>query len=334
MNIPTFLPDNGTIGLVAPSFGASKEPYTTRLKAAIKRFEEKGYQIKVFGDVFGYKNGASDTKENRAKYFMEAYKDKSIDVIWSVSGGHLMVEILPLIDFEELKKYPKKLYIGYSDNTNLTVPLLTHLDMLSIYSYNFPTFGLRELDETILNSLKLVKGKQITQYASKLHESRNLVEKDPLDPFNLTEPTKWINLYKDDVTIKGRLIGGVMDILIHHLGTPYDKVNDFIEKYKDDGIVWYLEAYDMDIFALKRALWQMREAGWFKYAKGFLFGRHVKESSFLEIDEASVYQDILGNIPTIINMDIGHIKPMMTLINGALVTVVNNKKESKLIQKW
>lgn len=334
MNIPAFLPDNGTIGLIAPSFGASKEPYPVRLKAAIKKFKEKGYKIKIFGDVFGYKLGASDTKENRAKYFVDAYKDKNVDIIWSVGGGELMIEILPLIDFEELKKYPKKLYIGYSDNTNLTVSLLTHLDMLTVYGYNFPTFGLNELDESIVNTLKLVKGNQITQYASKFHQAKDLPERGSLDPYILTEPTKWINLYEKDVKINGRLIGGVMEILLHHLGTPYDKVTNFIEKYKDDGIVWYLEACEMDIFAIKRTLWQMREAGWFKYAKGFLFGRHVKETSFLDLNEANVYKDILGEVPTIMNMDIGHVKPMMTLINGSLVTVINNEKESKLIQKW
>jgi muramoyltetrapeptide carboxypeptidase LdcA involved in peptidoglycan recycling len=334
LNIPTFLPDNGTIGLVAPSFGANKEPYTTRMKAAIKKFKEKGYKLKIFGDIFGYKMGASDKKESRAKHFIDAYKDKEVDVIWSVGGGELMIEILPFINFEELKKYPKKLYIGYSDNTNLTVPLLTHLEMLTVYDYNFPTFGLNELDESVINTLKLVKGNKIIQYASKFHEPRELKEKRPLDPFTLTEPTKWINLYEKDTKIEGRLIGGVMDILLHHLGTPYDKVHDFIEKYKHDGIVWYLEAFDMDIFAIKRTLWQMREAGWFKYAKGFLFGRHVKETSFLDLNETNVYKDILGNVPIIMNMDIGHVKPMMTLINGSLVTVVNNEKESKLIQEW
>ena len=245
MNIPTFLPDSGTIGLVAPSFGANKEPYTTRMKAAIKKFKEKGYKLKIFGDIFGYKMGASDKKESRAKHFIDAYKDKEVDIIWSVGGGELMIEILPFINFEELKKYPKKLYIGYSDNTNLTIPLLTHLEMLTVYGYNFPTFGLNELDESVINTLKLVKGNKIIQYASKFHEPRELKEKRPLDPFTLTEPTKWINLYEKDTKIEGRLIGGVMDILLHHLGTPYDKVHDFIEKYKHDGIVWYLEAFDM-----------------------------------------------------------------------------------------
>jgi len=35
---------------------------------------------------------------------MDAYTDKDVNAIFSVSGGEMMFEILPLIDFEELKK--------------------------------------------------------------------------------------------------------------------------------------------------------------------------------------------------------------------------------------
>lgn len=334
MDIPKFLPKNGTIGLVAPSFGANIEPYHTRLKAAIKRFEAAGYHIKIFGDIFGYDKGASEDKTKRAKHFMDAYMDQTVDVVWSVGGGELMVEILPLIDFELLSTYPKKLFIGFSDNTNLTIPLLTHLDVLTVYGHNFPSFGMTELDESLINALKIIQGEPIKQYAFKFHEPRALEETNPLASYTLTEPSKWVNIDDDEVIIEGRLIGGVIDILKLHLGTPYDRVKDFIETYKDDGIVWYLESFDMDVFALKRALWQMKQAGWFKYTNGFLFGRHMKNLSFLDLDEYNIYKDILGDIPIIMHMDIGHINPMMTLVNGALVKVINNKDESSLIQKW
>lgn len=333
MKIPRFLPENGTIGLIAPSFGANIEPYKTRLVAAIKRFESEGYQIKLFGDVFGYYLGASEDKIKRAKHFMDAYLDKTVDVIWSIGGGELMVEILPFIDFERLKQAKEKLFIGFSDNTNLTMTLLTHLNMLTIYGPNFPTFGMSILDETLVNALNIIKGQPITQRASLFHEPRELEEKEPLAAYSLTEPTKWIGS-DESLCIEGRLMGGVMDVLLLHLGTPYDKVNDYIETHKVEGIVWYLESFDMDIFALKRALWQMKEAGWFQHCNGVLFGRHVKPLSFLDLDEYNIYKDILGDKPFIMHMDIGHINPMMTLVNGARVKVIHNQHESKLIQKW
>ncbi len=64
-----------------------------------------------------------------------------------------------------------------------------------------------------------------------------------------------------------------MDCLVNLLGTRFDKTQDFLEKYKEDGIIWFLEACDLNVFAIRRAMWQMEEAGWFQYVKGFLIGR-------------------------------------------------------------
>lgn len=332
MKIPKFLPKNGTIGLVAPSFGANIEPYTTRLKAAIQTMTGLGYKIKPFGDIFGYFKGASEDKRLRANHFMDAYKDPNVDVIWSVGGGEMMVEILPYIDFEHLKSFPPKLFIGYSDNTNLTLTLTTKLDMYSVYAENFTSFGMKVLDPFLVNTLKIVSGDFVEQQASKFHEPKLLEDKEPLSSYTLSEPTKWINVNKEEIHLTGRLIGGVMDVLLLHLGTPYDAVSQFLKKYKDEGIIWYLEAFSLDVFAFKRALWQLKEAGWFKYSKGFLFGRHLNTNPILDIDQYNAATDILGKeIPMIMEMDIGHINPMMTLINGAKVTVVNTALESKLI---
>ena len=45
MRYPEFIKENGTIGLVAPSFGCSFEPYKSCMDAAIKRFQGMGYTI-------------------------------------------------------------------------------------------------------------------------------------------------------------------------------------------------------------------------------------------------------------------------------------------------
>ena len=44
MRYPKFLPKNGTIGFVAPSFGCASEPYRTAFENAQKIFKEKGYE--------------------------------------------------------------------------------------------------------------------------------------------------------------------------------------------------------------------------------------------------------------------------------------------------
>ena len=56
-------------------------------------------------------------------------------------------------------------------------------------------------------------------------------------------------------------------------GTEFDKTVEFVEKYKEDGIIWFLEACELNVFSIRRAVWQLDHAGWFKYTKGFLIGR-------------------------------------------------------------
>ena len=45
-----------------------------------------------------------------------------------------------------------------------------------------------------------------------------------------------------DISFTGRLLGGCMDCLVNLLGTRYDKVTEFTQRYRDDGIIWFLEA--------------------------------------------------------------------------------------------
>ena len=65
-------------------------------------------------------------------------------------------------------------------------------------------------------------------------------EREPLAPYSLIEKTKWINLFgEENLTLKGRVIGGCLEVLVSLVGTPYDNVKNFIKKYKDDNIIWF-----------------------------------------------------------------------------------------------
>lgn len=134
----------------------------------------------------------------------------------------------------------------------------------------------------------------------------------------------------DSVSFKGRLIGGCMDCLTNLVGTRFDKVEAFLEKYKEDGFVWFLESCDLNVFSMRRAMWQMYEAGWFKYSKGFIIGRplHFKEE-MMGLDQYNAITETVEklNIPVIMDCDLGHLPPAMPIICGSManVTFKNNK---------
>ena len=122
-----------------------------------------------------------------------------------------------------------------------------------------------------------------------------------------------------------------MDSLSDIFGTRFDKTLSFIEKYKEEGIIWYFDVCELTSEALIHALWKFREAGWFKYTKCILFSRIIKEESFYGISFSEAIREILGeeDIQIAIDCDFGHVSPRMTMINGSIanIKIENGKGE-------
>ncbi len=122
----------------------------------------------------------------------------------------------------------------------------------------------------------------------------------------------------------GRLLGGCMDILTCLCGTRFDHVKEFNERYAKDGVIWFLEACDLNTLSMHRALWQLENAGWFDHAAGFLIGRpyHFNEP-FFGLDQYDAVLEICRRhqVPVIMDADIGHLPPSMPLVVGSLADV-------------
>ena len=64
MRYPKFLPENGTIGFVAPSFGCATEPYYTAFLNAQKKFQKMGYGLDLGPNCYVAKGiGISNTPQ-------------------------------------------------------------------------------------------------------------------------------------------------------------------------------------------------------------------------------------------------------------------------------
>lgn len=109
---------------------------------------------------------------------------------------------------------------------------------------------------------------------------------------------------------------------INLVGTRFDKTKEFVHKYKEVGILWYLESFSLDSDSLTRGLWQLKEAGWFDTAKGFVFGRPCMFESFTDHTYVEAVEVILSelHVPIVFDADIGHKSPQFTIVNGALGT--------------
>ena len=113
-------------------------------------------------------------------------------------------------------------------------------------------------------------------------------------------------------------------MLVMLCGTKYDRVTDFAEAYRDDGLIWFLEACDLNVFGIRRAIWQLQNAGWFRYVKGFLIGRPwAGQEDLMGLDHIRAATELLAEyrVPILLDVDIGHLPPMIPLISGSMAEV-------------
>ncbi len=336
MRYPEFLKESGTIGLIAPSLGVSDYPYEERYHNAVKKFSEKGYKIKECKHLYGIKHARSTSAKIRAKEFMQMYLDDEVDFIISVAGGLFMREILPYVNFNKLRKANPKYVMGMSDNTNLTftLPLLT--DTASIYGFNFGSFGMEDWDASLLESYEVITGNRLKQHSYSLYEGENPfaeeTEGHALDSYYLTEKVVIKSVSGNDEQFKGRLIGGCLDCLVTLCGTPYGDVANFLDKYQEDGFIWFLESYDLNALSVTRALWQLKNAGWFKNCKGIMFGRPIHPEDVFGVSYLEAIKKTIGdlNVPIIYGCDFGHIPPSWTMIAGSYATVTKKGEEAEI----
>ncbi len=346
MQYPDFLKKGETIGFPAPSFGCAIEPYISSFASAKKRFAEMGYLTEDGPNAHALEGvGISSTPEKCAKEFVDMYDSGSNQALISCGGGELMCEILPFLNFERVKESKPKWFMGYSDNTNLTFLLNTICDTASIYAPCVSSFGMETWHPAICDAFDVLTGSNrilsendgttsITIHNYDGWEIESLKDEEhPCVPYNITE--KFEPTAVNGNKAEGRLIGGCLDCLSNLVGTKFDRVKEFCEKYSDDGILWFLESCDLNVFDMRRSLWNLREAGWFDTAKGFMIGRpmHFDEPMF-NLDRISAVTEMLKcfDVPIFLDLDIGHLPPMMPIVSGSYgeISLENSDVELKM----
>ena len=323
MIYPKFIKEQGTIGVTAPSRGITDELDLIRLENAKKKLSEKGYKVVETKNVRTDNLGRSSSGKDRAKQLECLYLDEDVDVVISASGGDFIMEMIPYLDYDVIKNNPKW-FQGYSDPTWLTYTITTNLDIATIYSHNFKSFGMDPWHESLQNNIELLKGNLAKQQSFEKYELERLDKHTGLESYNLTEKVEWkIITGENKVTLKGRMIGGCLDVINEIYGTSYDKTLEFLERYQNDGIIWYFENFSLTSEDLTRVLWKLNDKGYFKYTKGIIFGRSLNYQSFYGLSFEETIKTSLKSlkVPIITEVDFGHVSLRITIINGAIANI-------------
>ena len=333
---PESVKENSTIGITAISSAANLE----KIDKAEEKLKNIGYKIKETENVRTKCKLVSSSGKKRAKEFMKLWEDKEVSHIISARGGEFSMEMVPYLHEykKELNSLKPKWMQGFSDTSLINFYLTTNYNVATVHAQNLGDYAMKDYHKSLVDTLEIVKLKENSEYVQNSFEK--YAERQDTDDVEAEYKLIYDNKYKrldksENVKVSGRLIGGCIDAIKTILGTPYDNVNNFCNQFKD-GMIWYLENCEMTVTDLYRSLWQMREAGWFNNVNAFLIGRTFSHSPIEDFTYLDAINESLGkfNVPIIYDIDVGHISPQMTFVNGAYAEFEYIDSKGILKQKY
>ena len=261
----------------------------------------------LYENYGGYMAGKA---EIRIEDLHEAFSRKDIKGIFCVKGGYSASQLLDKIDYELIKNNPK-VFVGYSDVTNLHI---VFNQKCNLGTYHGP----------------MVKSNMINDFndytKSSFFEAMENQEWKYEEPENMPLSILTDGNISSDI-INGILTGGNLAIIVTTLGTKYEI--DTKDK------ILFLEDVDEETGSLNRMLTHLKYAGKLEDCKAVIFGNfaackntYTKENQHYELIE--LLKDFFAEYdkPVIYGMESGHKKPyMFTLPLGAKCSINLRSRE-------
>ena len=309
---PPRLRPGDTVGLFCPAAPAySRET----VQITIESLQALGLKTKLsahFYDRYGYLAGHD---ADRAADLNALFADPTVNAVMAMHGGWGCARILPLLNYEQMRRTPKIL-IGYSDITALLLAINAKTGLVTMHgpegAATWNTFTADWFRRVLMNA-----------EATTLRNSTA-----PTD--NLAPRTDRITTIRPG-TARGRLIGGNLTVLSHLVGTPY------LPDWK--GAILFLEDVHEDVYRMDRMLMQLKLAGILEQVAGVVFGKCTK----CEPDSGGGYgsltlEEVLDeyikplNVPAFSGAMIGHITDKFTVPVGLPAEIDATKGTIQLLE--
>lgn len=303
LTCPPALQPGDTVALTAPS---SPVPASV-LKSSIRSIEFLGLKTLVMESCRQQHGYLAGTDLQRASDINTAFANPEVRGIFCLRGGFGATRILPLLDFDSIRKTPK-IFTGYSDITALHVAFNQHCNFITFHG-PMPNSKYYHMDPFSLESLK--------QYLF-CGIPRSPVSNPPGEPIQVLYPGK----------ASGILTGGNISLLVSTLGSPYE--------IDTRGKILFLEEVGERPYRLDKALTALALAGKFRDCAGIILGTFAEceepedpdtvpastviAQSTLELTD--IFREVILPFekPTLLNFRAGHIYPQSTLPFGTAVS--------------
>lgn len=320
-----------TIGLVSPSAPlAGLVPHRTQ--RGIRMLQELGFKTKIGKHALKITDHTAGNAKERAEDINTFFRDKEVKAIFSFTGGNHSNQVLKYLDFNLIKKNPK-IFLGYSDATVLHFALYTEANLVTFYGPAVLTQFAENPKVLPYTETYFKKALMKTQRIGKIQPSSQWTD-EILDWFkkeDLKRPRKmkrnkrwqWLKSGKAE----GQILGGCITSMMHLRGTTYwpnfsnsilfwetpESGDDFTRGEKVENIDSYLANLEL--------------SGVFEDIKGMIVGRFF---GYFEHEQREVVKIIKERtsdykFPILLNVDIGHSDPMVTVPLGVKTKIDSSK---------
>lgn len=309
--LPNALNKGDKIGIISPSAATADR---MQFQFAKETFEALGFEVELGKNLRNRRGHLAGSDQERADDLNSMFERKDIKAVICIRGGSGAARILPLIDYQTIKKNPKPL-LGYSDITALHQAIHTQTGLITFHGQNgtgsWNSFNVKQFENVFFK-------KELITYENEQIKGDDLVVKQ----------NRIQTLVKGKA--KGKILGGNLSVLTSISGTPY---------YPDfKNAILYLEEIGEDPYKVDRMMSTLRLNGTLSKIKGFIFGQCTDCNpgggyGSLTIDDILDDYILPLNIPAYKGAMIGHIPKQFIVPNGAEVEMDADKGTFKLTQQ-
>jgi len=295
--LPRPLKKGDLVGITSPSAAMADEMQFIFAREAM---EALGFEVILGAHVANRRGHLAGTDAERAQDLNDMFAHPEVKAIVCLRGGSGAARILPLIDYENIKRNPKPL-LGYSDITALHQAIYTQTGLITFHGPNgsgsWNSFNARQFQ-------KLFFDRELVRYENELLKGDDLVIKQ--NRIQTITPG----------TAEGIIIGGNLTVLTALAGSPY--LPDFKDK------ILFLEDIEEGPYRIDRMMSTLQLMGALDQIKGFIFGQCTDcepSGGYGSLTLSQILNDFIAplKIPAYRGAMIGHVPKQFIVPIGAKV---------------
>ena len=287
---PPRLQRGNKVGLIAPGSPVPSD----RIGKAVELVLSLGYQPVLGRHVEKHHGYLAGTDQERLEDLHHMFSNNEVKAVWCIRGGYGCTRLLPKIDFDLIRQNPK-IFIGYSDITDLHVAFMKQVGLVTFHG---PVASSEPTSYTIENLKKVWEAEQ----SFSIHPLRGAAA-DPYPRPYVLNPGQ----------ASGLLVGGNLSLLAALAGTKWSP------SYRDKLV--FMEDIGEKPYRIDRMLTQLYQATDLAKASGIILGIfHDCEAksgeNSLTLRETVAQQFGSLNIPVYYGASFGHVDDQCTIPQG------------------